>query len=453
MEGGAPLEEGGHIENAGAADDDGHHDGRPQGFAKAPEEAGYHFDDKVQHFGAQNIGQPDIAQVNDVPVGAENGKEGPAQEKDKAAHRRHGTKALKEGDTKDFPAAGEKPGAVVLASEGGTGLSKGIDDVVGNDFQIEGCCRGGHHFCAQTVDGRLDDNVGKAENGALDAGRHAYGKDFLQHRPVESRFLQGQVDRKGGMGQKGKEHETAQKGGAHGGGRCAVCIHAHAQDEEQAGGHLHHAGKEKAQEGSPGVSLAPENGGGEVVHQYTRQGQEYDAQVAERQGPHFFRYGKKGHQGRCGQFPHCHHDKAAHEGRKDGGMYGPGHALPVLSAGELGNHHISTKGDADEEGHNDAYHGPIASHGGHGAFSYKAAHNEDIRCIKKLLADACHSQQQRKGPGFVCDGAMEHIHFLHCSSPFAIIYVRRRLFADAFIISSQSRNHEGVRNCPLFCKS
>lgn len=103
-------------------------------------------------------------------------------------------------------------------------------------------------------------------------------------------------------------------------------------------------------------------------------------------------------------------------------MYGPGHALPVLSAGKLGNYHIGAKGDADEEGHDDTHHRPIAPHGGHGAFSYKAAHNEDVRCIKKLLADACHSQQQCKGPGFVCDGAMEHIHFLHCPIPlFCII--------------------------------
>ena len=89
-----------------------------------------------------------------------------------------------EAEVEDAAASCVLAGCTVLAGEGGRGLRKGRDDIVGEVFEVHGDGASGDGGFAEAVDRGLDEDIGEAENGAL----HSGGDAGFQDAPGDGRI-------------------------------------------------------------------------------------------------------------------------------------------------------------------------------------------------------------------------------------------------------------------------
>ena len=97
-----------------------------------------------------------------------------------------GRKAHGQTASDALPHAVHLTGAVVLSGKGGDGDTEGADGHPEEGVHLAVYGPGCHGIRSQTVDGGLNDDIGKAVHNGLQTGRKTDADDPAQHFPVDS---------------------------------------------------------------------------------------------------------------------------------------------------------------------------------------------------------------------------------------------------------------------------
>lgn len=209
------------------------------------------------------------------------------------------------------------------------------------------------------------ENVGKREQGALDARRHTDAQNSAQGLAVDAQLAQVQLDGPVRVPQLQEQNHGADRIGTDGGDRHAVHGHFQHQHKEQVQQHIQYAGKSQGQQGRFRVAHAPENSRFKVVKQNHRHSQEVNAQVSQGHVEHVLRHVQAGQEAVGNGFAEGRHENAAQDGKQNGRMDGLFHHIPVVPAQGVGDDHVGAQTDAHEEIHHQGHDGGIGTDGGH----------------------------------------------------------------------------------------
>lgn len=274
-------EEGVNPEDADAADADQGRERRNQGIAVAAHDVGHDFDKGVDDFSAEDKLQTDDARINDRWVGVKDAEQMAAEKQQQRGRNAGGEQVLEQANPGHFPAAVRKVGTVVLADEGGSGLTEGSDDIVFKNLDVE-CCRGRcHDGGSKAVDGRLDADVGQGENHSLHAGRNTDAENFFQNFSVDAQITEADMQRARMTAQNVQHQSGTDAVGNNGCCRGTIDIHMKYNDEKQVQSQVDAACHEQAEQRGSGISLASENRGFKVVEQDYRHADQINSEIQE----------------------------------------------------------------------------------------------------------------------------------------------------------------------------
>ena len=152
---------------------------------------------------------------------------------------------------------------------------------IAGELVVELSRRTRHGGLAEAVDARLDDEVGKREHGALQAGRHAHLENVgqLLARGLEPRELEAE---RAFFPKQAHDDEACRQ--CVGDERCegdAGDAHAQHAHDEKIEPYVEDAAHGQAPKGTARVSLAAKYGAAEVVQHDKRHAEEVNVQVGE----------------------------------------------------------------------------------------------------------------------------------------------------------------------------
>ena len=180
--------------DADAADTDQDDDSRRQGIAIAAQGSGDDVDDAIEVERPGYVKEALRPQGDDVRVAVEQADEFRRKEEDRHGDGQEERRFNAKGDFGDAEAAAQVAGAVVLADEGRRRLAEAVDETIDIAFDDEGRSRRSHGFRPQTVQGRLDEDIGQGKDHALDTGRQADADDVMQFFPGKAHVMAFQAD-------------------------------------------------------------------------------------------------------------------------------------------------------------------------------------------------------------------------------------------------------------------
>ncbi len=166
---------GDHPADADDADADQRNQSRNKGVSVAAHRAGHNLDDSVDDLGAGDKADTNGTGGDDGRITVENAKQCVGKYNHQHGGEDGHNTGLQHTGAGDLAAARKIARAIVLSGKGCAGLAEGIDKIIGKYFNIKGSGRGGHHIGSEGVDGRLNDNIGKGKDRALQAGRNPDG--------------------------------------------------------------------------------------------------------------------------------------------------------------------------------------------------------------------------------------------------------------------------------------
>ena len=341
-----------------------------------------------------------------------------AEDEDKDDDRDVCDEAFGERDLEDGAAARKLAGAIVLADERRAGLAEGVQEVVDDRLDRDAGARCCHDSGAETVDGRLDHDVRKREDGSLDACRKADAHDLGSRAavPVELRRLHpdGRVD----FQEPHKQDECTRKIAEIGCKRRSHNKPAEDADEEVAEGHIEKGCDSKGLERQTGDAHRAEDGRFEIVEQDGRKREEIDTQEQHCLAKCLFRHKQEPEQRLCGNLSDDGHSNA-HKGHEHGGMHGLRDRILVAPADSSGNRHVGAKGNADKEANQKPRDWRVRADGSHAEGAHIArepANHHRVNQVRELLQDACGCNRKGKTQDRCPEIAMKDINRL-CRSP------------------------------------
>ena len=268
-------EDPGEAESADAEEGD---EGRRRGDAVSAQGVGENFQKDVDALGKHHIPDADNAKPDHLGVGAEEPDDGAGETKTEDGHDGHAAEIEKNTGTGAEAAAAEIPGAVVLAHEGGDGLTERGDDAVYVDFNGESCRAGSHGVGAEAVNRLLQAYVGYGENHELHAGGQADAQDFLQVAHVSAHARKNKAY---GSGRPDEAYEEEDCGPVVGNIRrpddaaeAPSCFH-----EGQVEHNVENGGLDEGKKGRTRVAAASQDGCGEIEEGQGRDAIEIDPEV------------------------------------------------------------------------------------------------------------------------------------------------------------------------------
>ena len=202
------------------------------------------------------------------------------------------------------------------------------------------------------------------------------------------------------------QHRADHLGDDRGQGRARDAqVEAHHQNHVQDD--VGHAGGDEEQQRTAGIAHGPQHAAADVVDQGEHNAAEVDADVGHGVvhdvlgGTH-----QAQHRGRQDQ-PQHHHDRAAQQGQRRGGMHGVAHVLLPPCAVELGDQHRRAGGQSHEEAHQQVdQHAGGAAHGSQGFLAHILAHDHGVGGVVQLLEERAQQDGEEENQQLPPDHAL-----------------------------------------------
>ena len=188
-------------------------------------------------------------------------------------------------------------------------------------------------------------------------------------------------------------------------------------DKNQVQYHIDYACCQKDKERTSAVSMAPENGGAEIINQEEGISQEVKFQVYRCQMENGGRCIDEPEQVVCHKEP-CYHAKdPRQESQAEGRMDGQGNAAFIFSADGIGNKHIAADGKASGQADEESNEFSVDTHSGQGIGVSKAAHHGSVCSVEELLDHAGKGNGDSKGNDIPDQWSFCHSYGFHGSIP------------------------------------
>ena len=397
-------------EQAEYADAEDTDDGRSQGTAHASQGTGEILDQDIDPLSSDDDLHAKHTQSNDIRIPGVDRHQGMGEQIDQAAAYENTGDTHGNASANALPAALDIASTVILANEGDIGLGEGVQNV--EDVELVGDLRRIRRdgVGSQGVDVGLNHNVGEGEDGSLKSGGQSDGGDVNNHLTVELQPMQVNVKGILRMGEKVHQNHGTDHIGNDCGQSDAGDAHLQHDDEEQIQQNIQDTTEEEGHQRGPCITLASEEGAGEVVQHDEGHAGKVDTKIQGGQGHDVCGSGDQLQDQYGEDLTDDGQYNTADQGQNDGGM-GRVVGLLVISASQIpGNHSVGSDGETDEHIHHHIDQGTVGADGGQGFWTGKAANYSHICRIKELLQHTGAGQGDGNLQNFGSDASLEQIH-------------------------------------------
>ena len=380
------AEERQHPEDAEGADAEADDDHRADRIAGAAQHGGEDLDERPGEIEGHKVPEHLPGGGDDGRVFGQDVQEGPRREHDEGAEHDGDPEAEEEPLLHAEPDAVFLSRAEVLPDKAGDCSAERVAHGPENAVDLRRHRPGGDHDRAEGIHADLDDQVGDAVHGVLQAGGNPEAEHAGEVRAPETELPEAQPVGFFGAHELPGQQKHVQKLR---GDRCrGDARDAPAEEDDKR--HIKHdvgdAARHHVDEGAVGIAHRAQHVRLDVQHQDKGHAEEVDPEVEHRRGERVLRRPQKAEHGRRGGEAR-RHQQHAHQGEdRDGVADRKPHRVVALGAVKLRDDHRGPGRHGNEEAdeHGDDLRG-AAAHGREGDRADKAADNQPVDRVVELL--------------------------------------------------------------------